>query len=77
MSFRQCFVFLLLLMSSTRSGLAAELEIFPAAIDLRYRTDLQRVVVILHEQDKSREVTSEVAFEILDAKTLCEETFDV
>ncbi|MBA62773.1 MAG: S-layer protein [Planctomycetaceae bacterium] len=68
MIFRRLLFLLLLLLGGTRLVVAADLEVFPTDVDLRYRTDLQRVVVVLHDQEESREVTSEVIFEIVDAK---------
>ena len=49
-----------LIVDGTGGVEAAELEVFPTDLKLRYRTDLQRIVVVLHEQDHSREVTNDV-----------------
>ncbi len=67
MIFKRSLVLLLLLVGVTDWGLGAELEVFPKDVELRYRTDLQRVVVLLHDQDKSREVTGEVEFKFADS----------
>lgn len=56
-----------LIVDGTGGVEAAELEVFPTDLNLRYRTDLQRIVVVLHEQDHSREVTNDVTFELSDA----------
>ena len=63
----------LLFVGITRSGLTAELEVFPTDVDLRYTTDLQRIVVLWHAPDESREVTDEIEFAIADANTIISE----
>ena len=67
---KRLFVLLFLFVGVTRSGLTAELEVFPTDVDLRYATDLQRIVVVLHAPDESREVTSEIEFAIADANII-------
>ena len=67
---KRLLVLLFLFVGVTRSGLTAELEVFPTDVDLRYATDLQRIVVVLHAPDESREVTSEIEFAIADANII-------
>ena len=43
---------------------------FPTEVALRYKTDLQRIVVVLDSADESREVTSEIEFIIADANVV-------
>lgn len=64
---KRLLVLLFLFVGITRSGLTAELEVFPTDVDLRYATDLQRIVVLWHAPDESREVTSEIEVAIADA----------
>lgn len=70
MFFKRLLVLLFFLVGSTRSGLTAELEVFPTEVALRYKTDLQRIVVVLDSADESREVTSEIEFIIADANVV-------
>ena len=67
---KRLLVLLFLFVGVTQSGLTAELEVFPTDVDLRYATDLQRIVVVLHAPDESREVTSEIEFAIADANII-------
>ena len=67
MLLKRLLVLLFLFVGITRSGLTAELEVFPTDVDLRYATDLQRIVVLWHAPDESREVTSEIEVAIADA----------
>ena len=70
MFFKRLLVLLFFLVGSTGSGLTAELEVFPTEVALRYKTDLQRIVVVLDSADESREVTSEIEFIIADANVV-------
>ena len=70
MFFKRLLVLLFFLVGCTRSGLTAELEVFPTEVALRYKTDLQRIVVVLDSADESREVTSEIEFIIADANVV-------
>ena len=70
MFFKRLLVLVFFLVGSTRSGLTAELEVFPTEVALRYKTDLQRIVVVLDSADESREVTSEIEFIIADANVV-------
>jgi len=65
--FKRLLVLLFFLVGATRLGMTAELEVFPTDVALRYKTDLQRIVVVLDSADESREVTSEIEFIIADA----------
>lgn len=67
MFFKRLLVLLFFLVGATRLGMTAELEVFPTDVALRYKTDLQRIVVVLDSADESREVTSEIEFIIADA----------
>jgi len=68
--FKRLLVLVFFLVGCTRSGLTAELEVFPTEVALRYKTDLQRIVVVLDSADESREVTSEIEFIIADANVV-------
>ena len=70
MFFKRLLVLVFFLVGCTRSGLTAELEVFPTEVALRYKTDLQRIVVVLDSADESREVTSEIEFIIADANVV-------
>ena len=70
MFFKRLLVLLFFLVGSAGSGLTAELEVFPTEVALRYKTDLQRIVVVLDSADESREVTSEIEFIIADANVV-------
>ena len=63
---KQKVLFVLLIVGGTDFGIAAELNVFPTEINLRYSTDLQRIVAVSHGQDGSREVTEDVTFVIED-----------
>ena len=63
---KQKVLLVLLIVGGTDFGMAAELNVFPTEINLRYSTDLQRIVAVSHGQDGSREVTEDVTFVIED-----------
>ena len=44
------------------ANLQAEIEVFPKAIDLRYQTGEQRLVVLQRSGDDVREVTAEASY---------------
>ena len=62
--YRLSLLLVFLTVGVTDSLLADDLEVFPTDVALRYSTDLQRLVAVLHTEKGSREVTTDVTYDI-------------